>query len=371
MFLAILLLLVPFLLFFAAFLISFFIERRSLICAILFVASGFFLFVFLLCIYSLLTVNYQDVPAVQGIRKLLPLLITIIAVLPTAMVLLTLAAGILNLIQDGPHLRNTFALFFSIGVIAYSLLWPLVGRLRIGTVSSLIYFYVTAILLYTILLKTVLTVTSQINLFHLRKNHGLDYVVALGRPLKNEQIVSMVHDRVDTAIKVYRENPGSKLILSGGWRRNREEPECIAMRDYALSQGVPAEDILLEDAGDSTIAMVKNAYALMCEDFQPRGKRTVPRFAVASSAYHVLRALFIARQNKIKCIGFGARTKLHISMNAFVREYVEYLKLTRRTHLTLFIIFTAVYWVGGAILMKTGVISPQIWEMMSGKAGLI
>ena len=134
------------------------------------------------------------------------------------------------------------------------------------------------------------------------------------------------------------------------------------MADYALSQGVPPEDILLEEAGDSTIAMVKNSYALMCEDFQPRGKQTVPRFAVVSTGYHVLRALFIARRDKIKCIGFGARTKLHISMNAFIREYVQYLKLTRRTHLILLILFTVVYWGGNLILIKTGVLSPRVWQ---------
>ena len=49
-------------------------------------------------------------------------------------------------------------------------------------------------------------------------------------------------------------------------------------------------------------------------------------------------------------------------MNAFVREYVQYLKLTRRTHLILFLVFTVVHWVGCAILMKKGVLSLRVWQ---------
>ncbi len=172
----------------------------------------------------------------------------------------------------------------------------------------------------------------------------------------------MVFDRVDKAIEVCRNNPGSRLILSGGWRKYQEEPECRIMADYALSRGVPPEDILLEDAGDSTIAMVKNSYALMCSDYQAEDGKSVPGFALVSTAYHVLRALFIARRNKIKCIGYGAKTKLHVSMNAFVREYVQYLKLTRRNHIILLILFTVIFWVGNLILMKSGVLSPRMWQ---------
>lgn len=360
----VLLIFLPFLIPFGLFLLSAWIERRSLLCGILFVAAGFGLLFSLMICYQLLKRYLPDAAAFGWVRSLLPLVTAVVGFLPTLMVLITLAAGVTNLVQDGLHLRNTFAVFFSTAVLAYSILWPLVGKLRIGTVSSMIYGYVTAILVYTILLKTVLTVTSFINLFHLRRNHRLDYVAVLGRPLRNEQIEGMVHDRVDKAIQVYRNNPGARLVLSGGWRKYQEAPECQLMADYAVSRGVPREDILLEAEGDSTIAMVKNTYTVMREDFQPKGKRTVPRFAVVSTAYHVLRALFIARKNKIKCIGFGARTKLHISMNAFVREYVQYLKLTRRTHLILFLVFTVAYWAGSAILMKKGVLSPRVWQSM-------
>ena len=353
---------IPFLILFALFLLCAKIERRSLLCGILFVLAGFALVLGTIICYAILYRLQGDSPVFRLVKGITPFVITAVGLLPTIMVLATLAAGIMNLLQYGLHLRNTFAVVFSAAVIVYTVLWPMVGNLRIGAVSSMLYLYITLIFLYSIMLKTVLTVTSMINLFHIRKNHGLNYVVALGRPFRNEKIKKMVFDRVDTAIGVYRNNPGSKLVLSGGWRKYQVEPECRLMADYALSQGVPQADILLEDAGDSTIAMVKNSYALMCEDYPSGEGEKPPQFAVASTGYHVLRALFIARKNKIKCIGYGARTKLHISMNAFVREYVQYLKLTRRFHLVLLIVFTIVYWGGNLILIQSGILSPRMWQ---------
>ena len=97
--------------------------------------------------------------------------------------------------------------------------------------------------------------------------------------------------------------------------------------------------------------MMRGAYALIEADFRPFRKATaVPRIAIVSSSYHVLRTLIVARTLKIPCIGFGCRTRLYVSMNAFVREYLLYMRLTRKRQLTLLAVFTVVYWTAGLIL---------------------
>jgi hypothetical protein len=47
----------------------------------------------------------------------------------------------------------------------------------------------------------------------------------------------------------------------------------------------------------------------------------------------MLRALILAKQKDIKCVGFGAKTKWYFTLNAFIREFVGYLSLTWKKHI--------------------------------------
>src|SRR5699024_10122863 len=68
------------------------------------------------------------------------------------------------------------------------------------------------------------------------------------------------------------------------------------------------------------------------EDWKKRGEKEQPKVAVVTNNYHVLRDLFIAKKHHIDCIGYGARSKFYFSLNAFIREFVAYIVLTRKTH---------------------------------------
>ena len=67
------------------------------------------------------------------------------------------------------------------------------------------------------------------------------------------------------------------------------------------------------------------------------------KFAVVTSSYHVMRALLIARRLGLHCIGYGAGTKLYFSINAILREYVGYVRDTRKTWVGTLIVLTLIY----------------------------
>ena len=60
--------------------------------------------------------------------------------------------------------------------------------------------------------------------------------------------------------------------------------------------------------------------------------RDRPRVIVVTTAYHVFRALLLAKQQGLKCVGFGAKTKWYFTLNALIREFVGYLSLTWKQH---------------------------------------
>ncbi|SHJ35171.1 Uncharacterized SAM-binding protein YcdF, DUF218 family [Malonomonas rubra DSM 5091] len=97
-----------------------------------------------------------------------------------------------------------------------------------------------------------------------------DYVAVLGHAHASSEIQPITSQlsptgvvRVTEGIRIYRLNPGSKLIFSGD---KFEEPFSYAekSRQLAISLGVPAEDILLiegvKDTAEETLALAA-AYA--------------------------------------------------------------------------------------------------------------
>lgn len=151
----------------------------------------------------------------------------------------------------------------------------------------------------------------------------IDYVVVLGAGLIGERVTPLLASRIRKGIKVYKDNPGSKLIMSGGQGPDEVVSEAFAMKNYALEQGVDEKDIILEDKSTSTEENI-----IFSKKFIPADKS----FAVVTNYYHVYRALVQARTLGFRCIGYGAPTRFYFSLNAFIREFIGYLYFKRKIH---------------------------------------
>ena len=69
--------------------------------------------------------------------------------------------------------------------------------------------------------------------------------------LRDGTPTAVLQDRVKTSVELYNNGTINKLLMSGDNRfKNYNEP--AAMRDYALSLGIPADDIVLDYAGRRT-----------------------------------------------------------------------------------------------------------------------
>lgn len=154
-----------------------------------------------------------------------------------------------------------------------------------------------------------------------------------------DQVTPLLAGRINRGIEIYRKNPGSKLIMSGGQGPDEDVPEGVAMTRYAVSRGIPETDIIVEDRAVNTRENLLFSYALMPEVAE--GK--TPKVAVATTSYHLFRALLLARSLGLKCWGAGARTKVYFAVNAFIREFIGYLSMTRRRHIITLSLCTVLY----------------------------
>lgn len=130
--------------------------------------------------------------------------------------------------------------------------------------------------------------------------------------------------RIDKGIDLLSSNPNAVLILSGGQGSGEDIPESEAMAAYAVGRGVDRERIVMEARSVSTQENLLFSRKLM--------EKEKPAIVIVTTAYYVFRALLLAKQQGIKCVGFGAKTKWYFTLNALLREFAGYLRLTWKRH---------------------------------------
>jgi len=106
----------------------------------------------------------------------------------------------------------------------------------------------------------------------------------------------ILRDRVETGVTLYHSGKVEKLLMSGDNSvEYYNEPE--AMRQYAMSLGVSAEDIVLDYAGRRTYDTCYRAQAIF----------GVQRAILITQKFHLPRALFLCNALGLEASGVEAR----------------------------------------------------------------
>lgn len=124
---------------------------------------------------------------------------------------------------------------------------------------------------------------------------GSDYecIIVLGCGIYDNKYPSpMMADRIDAAIRLYNKGVAPKILMSGDHRVD-DYNEVAVMKEYAMQNGVPEEDILIDDLGLSTSDTMRRAKELF----------NINKAVVVTQKYHLYRALFIAKAYGIECCG--------------------------------------------------------------------
>lgn len=79
-----------------------------------------------------------------------------------------------------------------------------------------------------------------------------DAAVVLGAAVWSQGVSPVFRERINHAIDLYRRGRVRKIIFTGGQGNRNEPTEAAAARAYALSNGVPQRDILIEQRSHTT-----------------------------------------------------------------------------------------------------------------------
>lgn len=114
-------------------------------------------------------------------------------------------------------------------------------------------------------------------------------------------------DRVTTGVELYKAGKVKKLLMTGdNGRDGYNEPET--MKEQAVAEGVPAQDIACDYAGFRTYDSLYRAHAIF----------GVTSALLVTQRYHLPRALFLARRLGIDdAVGVDAAKRSYVGQWSF------------------------------------------------------
>lgn len=159
----------------------------------------------------------------------------------------------------------------------------------------------------------ILSVKNRIITLENAKELDADCIIVLGaRVYDNGNPSDMLRDRLLTGISLYNEEASQKIIMSGDHGRV-EYDEVNVMKNYAMEQGVPSEDVFMDHAGFSTYESIYRAKEIFGAE----------NIIIVTQEYHLYRALYIAKSLGVNAYGVSA--DLDVYRNQWYRDFRELL----------------------------------------------
>ncbi len=141
----------------------------------------------------------------------------------------------------------------------------------------------------------------------------VDCIIVLGCQVKEDGTLShMLRDRLSRGVELYHAGAAPKLLMSGDHGRTNYN-EVGAMKQYAIDNGVPSQDVFMDHAGFSTYETMYRAK----EIFQAK------KVIIVTQEYHLYRAVYIAQALGLEA--YGVTSDQHTYGGQTIRDVREVL----------------------------------------------
>ncbi len=145
-----------------------------------------------------------------------------------------------------------------------------------------------------------------------------DAIVVLGAAQYDGRPSAILKARLDHAIELFEQGAAPWLVVTGGKAEGDRTTEAATARAYAVRRGVPADRILFEDRGRTTLESLGGVATVLAD----HGLRSA---IFVSDRTHMLRVLRIAADKGITARGSPTMTSptdatLTTQVEATVRE---------------------------------------------------
>lgn len=302
--------------------------------------TGFFFLYFIGSLSTLIVL------ALEQINQTLALLAGIVIAIPIMLfALFGIYAMIIALFwnervllkHERKSLANMLPLIIATGLMLFELILLFVTSKVNNTLILKLFGFLNASFIYFAMTFILFGLTAILyNLYPI--TYKVDYIIILGAGLNKDKVTPLLAARINRGIQLYAKQVAKyhhhpTIILSGGQGFDEEISEAQAMKNYIDQQNYQVNTIYLEDKSTNTRENLLFSERIASSNDQITGL-TNKNVVIATNNYHLLRAGKLAKQLDIKARGVGAKTRLYYLPTGFIREYIGYLVMTKKKHLT-------------------------------------
>jgi uncharacterized SAM-binding protein YcdF (DUF218 family) len=146
--------------------------------------------------------------------------------------------------------------------------------------------FVRLALIVTMLLAV--AAVAEIAVYSVRSNDGpADAAVVLGAAVFGREPSPVFAERIRHAVDLYKAGKVRRIVMTGGLGGGDRVTEAEAARNWAVREGVPASDIVVENRSTTTFENLENAKPLLREN-------GLDSILVVSDPPHMRRSMMIA-----------------------------------------------------------------------------
>lgn len=134
-----------------------------------------------------------------------------------------------------------------------------------------------------------------------------DVAIVLGAAISDGEVSPVYRERINHAITLYEEGTVDFIILTGGFGEGSYKSDSQVAKEYALSQGIPEEKILIEEKSTITEENLEFSKEIMVE-------KNLGTAIIVSDPLHMKRAMLMAKDYNITALSSPTTTSMYKSL---------------------------------------------------------
>jgi len=134
-----------------------------------------------------------------------------------------------------------------------------------------------------------------------------DVAIVLGAAVWDGEVSPVYRERINHAIALYKDGFVDFIILTGGFGEGSYKSDSQVAKEYALSQGIPEERILIEEKSTITEENLEFSKEVMEEN-------DLGTAIIVSDPLHMKRSMLMAEDYNINALSSPTTTSMYKSL---------------------------------------------------------
>ena len=134
-----------------------------------------------------------------------------------------------------------------------------------------------------------------------------DVAIVLGASIWEDGVSPVYRERINHAITLYEDGFVDYIILTGGFGEGSYKSDSQVAKEYALSQGIPEERLLIEEKSTITEENLEFSKEIMVEN-------NLEAAIIVSDPLHMKRSMLMAEDYGINALSSPTTTSMYKSL---------------------------------------------------------